>query len=192
MGVDCNILLPHEANVESVANIMGVVSGLVPTKIHFSGNLGNDFYVQVPGAVIETNTKSIAPNMLTIMLTAPDGKTLVDGETAHMAYYFFQSGINYDDDIHRYRYTGALLSVRSTAYWISVGKRLVDYFGGIIDYCDCDDTFINYRKPIKKVRCNPQDGEEYQQLHTNLLNMKPITELELMNNDEFAAYSRYK
>ncbi len=41
-----------------------------------------------------------------------------------------------------------MLLPRSTSFWLSVGKGLIDFFGGKMDYNDSDDIEINYSKPI--------------------------------------------
>ena len=52
------------------------------------------------------------------------------------------------------------MSPPSTAFWIAIGKGLVDFFGGKLDYNDCDEKDVDYRKPARK-DIHAEDGDEW-------------------------------
>ena len=78
---------------------------------------------------------------------------------------------------------------RSTAFWLAVMHRVVDFFGGTIDYQDCDDIEVDYTVPAKSLQENsPSDGEEWYVFQNRILEIKPITEKEWRSYDSRAAY----
>ncbi len=84
---------------------------------------------------------------------------------------------------------GRLLMPPSTCWWIAVGRRLVDFFGGALDYNDCDDKDINFRRPKKSRKMNaPEDGKPWYAFQERMLIVKPITEKEIQAMVKHAAY----
>jgi len=68
---------------------------------------------------------------------------------------------------------------------------LVDFFGGRMDYQDCDDSYEDYTKWPKSSRHNrPQDGKPWQNFQKRMEAVKPLTKEELETFDCFAAYKR--
>src|SRR5581483_9606267 len=131
MSVDCHITLPDNVRVDNVADVIGIAAGLKPVW-EYSDN-GKHKWVKVRG--VEARSSGVVPGMALISIRST-GHLLVDGEDQHSGYYHFEAC-----------HDGRLLSVTSTAFWIAVGHRLVDFFGGSIDYQDCDDVEVNYCQP---------------------------------------------
>jgi hypothetical protein len=81
----------------------------------------------------------------------------------HQGNYFFE-----DDSNMR------LLTGGSNKFWIEVGKRLIDFFGGYIDYNDCDDIKKDFEKEKPRLKNNPNDGEEWNDFEKEKYNIKPL------------------
>jgi hypothetical protein len=114
--------------------------------------------------------------MVTIGITNPD---MIDGEEYHHLSYHFETDCG----------KGRLLNVRSRAIWLAVGNRLIDFFGGSIDYQDCDEIDVDVKKPWKGVALNcPSDGKEWYAFQQRILDIKPITVKEWRGYDAAAAY----
>jgi hypothetical protein len=72
---------------------------------------------------------------------------------------------------------------------MAIMHRLVDFFGGILDYNDCDDIDNNYEVEAKSWEDNrPSDGEAWYRLQNRILDLKPITEEEWRSYDKVAYY----
>ena len=180
MGTDCKIYLPSNVQVDYVASAIGVLSGLKPKKKYFDKQ-HDGWAVDVPGVGVENTTTSVS--MVNIMISHPNmSMPLVDGEYSHHVRYFFE-GTDPDGKPCR------TLMPRSTAYWISIGRGLLKLFGGKIDYNDCDDIEINEKLPPWK-HSSAEDGEPWYALQNRILNIKPLTEKDLIDNDKHAAYPR--
>lgn len=167
MGVDTRILLPADVRVGDVAKVAGAPAGLKPKKMPLGGV---SYGVQVIGSKVEPTT---VPEMVAINLNG----CLVDGEQVHQCYYHFEN----NDGMR-------LLMPRSTAFWICVGRGLVDFFGGLVDYCDCDTENINYERKKPRQRNNPDDGKPWHDFQDEILAVKPITKAQLKKARQWASY----
>jgi len=168
MGVNSNIYLPNDVRVRDVADVIGILAGLKPYKRHFGG--GSDGWsCGVDGVEIKTTT---SPEMVEIIIRGD----LVDGETVHFVHYFFENG--------NYRF----LYPKATPFWIAIGKRLCKFFGGKIDYADCDAGGINatWKKP-RKSNC-PEDGRVWYNFEQAKLDLKPITKKDIIEANKWAGY----
>jgi hypothetical protein len=154
--------------VKDVATVLGAAAGLPVVKRQFTG--GRDGWAaEVEGVTVETTS---VPHMLHLDFKAPQGQTLVDG----MAWHYCSFHYEYE------RSDGRLLMPRSNAFWVAIGKRLVDFFGGTVDYNDCDDVEVDYQRPKKSRKLNaPTSGAEWTAFQERLLAVKPLSAKELEN-----------
>jgi hypothetical protein len=166
MGVDCRIILPADVRVRDVAKVAGILAGLKASKLNLTGG---SYGVQVEGAEAKT---TCVVEMAEITLV---GK-LVDGERGHVGYYHYEMK------------EGRLLNPRSSAFWICVGRGLVDFFGGTVDYCDCDTVEVDYKARRKFKDNSPEDGQPWHDFQDAMLAVKPITKAQLNKAREWAAY----
>lgn len=171
MGVDSRITLPGNVRVQDVADIIGILGGLEPKKRYFDDK---SFHVTVPGVKI---TPTHAPYVVEIQLTSEDGVYLIDGEYYHSVLYFFE-----------HQGTDKLMNPPSTAFWISIGRRLVDFFGGKIDYNDCDNVKNDYSVPYKSDKENQQSSTDYHEFQERIISISPLTEEDLDEAEKLAAY----
>ena len=172
MGVDCHIYLPPNVCVDNVARVLGVLAGL-PTRVKTFGDRPGDWTADIPGVRVQSTA---VPTMMRIVLWGP----LVDGTDGHSVYYHLETcgteGLR-------------MLHPRSTAFWIAAGIRLVEFFGGHVDFNDCDDAERDFERPHKTWRENsPQDGAEWTDFQNRVMALTPLTEGELRDADQHAAY----
>jgi hypothetical protein len=173
MGVDVKINLPDNVRIKDVAYLIGIASGIKP-EWEVTSHDPDHSWLRVPGVEVK-QTSSVEMAEISIRST---GHVLVDGEDIHYLFYHFESSRG-----------GRSLGPRSTAYWIAIAHRLVDFFGGTIDYQDCDNVEVDYKRPRKASRYNcPEDGDDYWNFYKRLSEVKPITEEEMQHFDKFAAY----
>lgn len=176
MGVDTKMYLPPQVRLEDVAQFMGILSGLP----HAS-----DPYLRVQGVQWRaSNPVAAYAPMLTLHFDAPDGQTLVDGERGHCAYYHGVS--RGSDEDHGAPLGYHKFTLRSTAYWIAVARRTVAFFGGIVDYNDCDDTDVDYKVSARPAA--PSDGAPWDAHQARLASEQALTVEDLIWADRFATY----
>jgi hypothetical protein len=172
MGVDMRVRLPNNVRVRNVAEVMGAYAGCTPVKSFFRGDSKGGWHASVPGAKVTTTS---LPEMAQITIDCP----MVDGQTSHFCFYHFEPESG----------SGRLMLPRSTAFWIALMTKVVDFFGGELDYNDSDDSECDYSVPEKTVDENsPQDGEAWYNFQNRVLNIKPLTKEEWEAADKHAAY----
>ncbi len=156
MGVDCRIMLPGNVRIRDVMTVIGVAVGFQPIKIELQGG---SYSIDVPkGSVVAEST--FTPDMVMIKF---DGR--------HVNWFFEVDSFN-----------GRLLYPKSTPFWCLVGHRLVDFFGGSVDYNDCDLSEKDYKRRNKSDKLNrPTDGDEWHSLQDRMAAVRPITLAELEN-----------
>lgn len=172
MGVDVKITLAPGARLRDVADVAGIAAGLPGERRRLTSAPGA-WYLNVPGATVRGF--DIVPGMAEITLTGP----MVDGQTNHSATYHFEW-----DGGEVAGCTGIIS--RSNPLWIAVGRRLVDFFGGTIDYDDCDGVDIDYAAPIAYRLA--EDGEPWQAFQQAMSEVEPITADEMAEALTHAAY----
>jgi hypothetical protein len=174
MGVNSNIYLPGDVRVRDVGKVIGVLAGFKKRKIklrHLSND--NSWYVDVEDVQIITHEN--VPSMCTIRLK---GDIMIDGEDCHHTTYHFESD----------RGTDRFLYPIASPFWIAIGKRLCKFFGGKIDYADCDKGGINATWKSPRKNNSPDDGRPWQKFQEEIFNLEPITMKELKWANKWAAY----
>ena len=78
---------------------------------------------------------------------------------------------------------------RSTPWWLAAGKALVDFFGGELDYNDCDSSDSDYAVPAKGDSMNrPSDGKPWHRLQDRILALQPLSADDILSARQDAAY----
>jgi hypothetical protein len=151
MGVDCNIWLPSRVRIRDVADVIGILAGLKPEK-HLLQAGGEDglWAVRVPGVTYEGITTMPECARITID---------VQGEKHWTLYHFEPSNGE------------RLLMPSSTPFWLAIGSGLVKFFGGRLQYQDCDDK-IDEEYSVD-YDTNPEDGEPWQAFQARMFNLQP-------------------
>ncbi len=168
MGMDCKIYLPHNIRVDDVASVIGACLGCPKSKQSLSTN---SWVARVNGASV---LPSAMPELCIIRIT----NGTVDDQSNWTFHYHFEC--------HR---LGRLIMPRSFAVNIALGKRLVNFFGGILDYNDYDDSDVDYEVKCKDDKTNrPEDGEQWDDLQRRIFDTPPLTEKEILDCVELSAY----
>jgi hypothetical protein len=151
MGVDCKIELSADARVFDVAIVMGQLAGLP---------LSEKPYVDVTGVQVQPASLGCA----NILLSGE----MVDGEKNHHVLYHFEGP----------RGTRLLLPP-STPFWCAVADGLIEFFGGRVDYDDCDEVKWDREVPHPEWPNDPVSEDEndnrlYEEYQRRLRSVKPI------------------
>jgi len=178
MGVDCNIHLPANVRVRDVADIIGILAGKKTTVKTMNGG---GLSVDVEGVKVEPTS---IPEMVQITVKGPFSK---DAQAARgdneglFCYYHFES-----ED----KYVGWRdLNPRSTPFWCAVARSLVDFFGGEVDYNDCDTTRVDYRRSPRTnlVNC-PSNNPEWDRFQKRMAAARPLAAEDFKRADKVSAY----
>lgn len=170
MGVNAIIMMPADTRIKDVADVIGILAGLPARKEMLDSTA---YACQVSGVKVK-------PSSMAEMATIEIHGNLIDGETNHYTTWHWEPDCG----------TGErLIYPRSNPFWIAVGIRLVDFFGGSIVYNDCGDMVPNYSKK-QAMTNNPTNGEPWQKFQDAKLAVKPLTQDELETANGFAAYKK--
>lgn len=168
MGVDTSILLPNNVRVRDVADVIGILVGKKAEKQYFNTS-GSGWATHVEGVKVKPSS---IPECADINIEGPFSDDVIpyrNGQVGLYVLYHFEP-----------EYDGRLLYPRMSNFWVAVGKRLVQFFGGQVDYNDCDAVEINFRRRPKSRKMNaPSDGSSWYDFQERLLKLKPLTRDEL-------------
>ena len=170
MGVNCMIYLPSDVRLHDLTKAMGVAAGFEKSK----RPCGKSFYVEVKG--VKTSVMDVLPMCPNIIF---EGMT-IDGESGH--YVMFHGECSYGHGQWK------LLMPRSTPFWIAMGKKLIETFGGKMDCNDCDEKKINFSLPKPRKYNDPEDDEPWEKLQQAIWDITPITQKDLIAARKYAAY----
>lgn len=169
MGVDCKLTLPAKVRIDDVATVLAILTGVEPVKKQLTPKPSDGWYTKVEG--IRYNCHNDMPGLATIEWR--DGT----GKIRHKLYHFeFEQG-----------YRGIMC--RSYAEWICIARHMVVFFGGSVDYQDCDEIDADYTLSTPSY-ISAEDGKPWQDFQEAMFNCKPITPEEIEACEQYAAYKK--
>jgi hypothetical protein len=182
MGVDAYIYLPKDVRVHDVAKVAGILAGIKPEWEHSDSM--HSFNDAKWAEVHKADAKGIEclPSCADIRFEAKKGELLVDGEFSHFCMFHYEISGRYSNYV--------LLSPRSTAFWIGIGIGLCKFFGGAMDFNDCDSGGINRRFPRQRKNNSPEDGKSWNDFQKAIMNVKALSKKDLEKAEKLASYKK--
>lgn len=172
MGVDCLITVPAWARIDDVATVIGAAAGCKMTLDDIGDRCVS---AKAHGARVSTCGANGLEACAYIDWLTDQG----DHRQGHVMYHF-----EWENDRG-----GHGLMPRATPFWVAVGHRLVDFFGGSIVYSDCGDCKWDYAQPWKPIaEIAPSDGKPWTAFQKQLAALKPLTAEEVAAFASVAAY----
>jgi len=154
------IYFPADVRIKDVMAVIGILCGCEKTKVHLDGRDG--WFTRVGDSPNVSVSNTPTPDYVTIC-TGPS----INGERFRGG-YFFES-----------RNSGRELHCDRDPFCHIVGIRLIQFFGGQIDFDDCDGCDCDYECPKPRKKNNPSGGESWQAFQKDLMNLLPIREEDL-------------
>lgn len=162
MGVNTLIYLKPSMSTREICDVIGILKGAKKTKSSLTDTVD---YIKVEHSQVKPSCVAECCEL-----------HLENG------YYL----LHYEPD-----YTpieGArLIMPRSQSEEIAIGKRLVDIFGGYVVYQDTDDRKADYIGYPERVYLLNRD-KEFDEWQNFLENLKPLTQKEIKDCEQYAAY----
>ena len=169
MGCDCNIYLQGDALSHDVMSVLGIILGFEKTQESFNHSSKFDHVVvkDVAYGYSDGNNHKIfakagfsTPQYFTIeILNNP-----LDKEWHMLSCHF--------------EYKHLLLSGGSSNFWKTVGTELVKFFGGYIDYNDCDTYDMDFSALCPRIEGNRHENDpEFHLFQEELWKLQPIKKL---------------
>ena len=165
MGVDCKISLPQEARVSNVAEVIGILLGKKVTLNTPANSSQKYTSADVEGVKVTSAVGVVSCANIDIENT--------DQGSRHFLYHFEWTRGTSEDGEHNMGH-GRGLMPKSTARNIAMGIGLVKFFGGQVDFNDCDDIDCNFKRPKQRdiTACNRKAWENFQK---RIARLKPLT-----------------
>jgi len=171
MGVDCNILLPNDVRVRDVARAIGILMGGEAIRQPFHPP-SDGYSILVPGVQVKPSSM---PECAEIRINFK----AQDAVEHYVLFHFEVSGTK----------GKRLLSPPSTPLWCAVGTALVKFFGGHVDYNDCDDEATGPQKTVFPLHRNdPSDDPEWTAFQERLMNLGPLTAKDMKAHRKVASW----
>lgn len=170
MGVDAIVHLPVDVRVKDVALVLAALTGHKIEKYTYNEHGHSGYWAECEEVKIETTS---FPDMAEIIL--PHTNDLQS--EGHFTSYHFES-----------KDGTKTLYPRSTPYWLAVCKKLVIFFGGTMDYQDCDDGEVDFKARKPRKSNSPENDKPWSDFHDAILALTPVTVEDVEAMRPFAAY----
>lgn len=153
MSNSTHIKLPHNVRIRDVASVIGRLLGCEAERAPLSG--GESWYADVTGVSAVVTAGSAGCAWIEVLRPSASARSYL---------YHFEAPC------------GRLLMPTACAEAIALGKGLVDFFGGSVDFNDCDSAEDDYVQPAKTDAENrPEDGAEWRSLQERIMAVRPMT-----------------
>lgn len=159
MGIDTRILLPTNVRIHDVATVIAKLVGIPVTKEILDKH---SYHAKIAPETDNRGLKVVTSSVPSMLMIQWWGGSEVRPQ-GNM-FYHYESGYDY--------FMGVLHGDDGA---IAIGKGLVDFFGGIVDFNDCDNEDHDYSMPTKSRKMNaPEDGPEWHNFQDRILALEPL------------------
>lgn len=170
MGADCDVQLPERVRLRDVADVLAALAGLPMERMAIGDECS--WAAHVPG--VSYITHDDVPELVYITFSDPGVK-----ETRMISFH-------YENDAHEP--PGRQVSFKSTARNIALAVGLVNFFGGTVDFNDCDDsTKIDYVARIPDI-IRASDDPVWTLFQERKMAVKPVTTYDISRYKSVAGY----
>lgn len=184
MGVDAKVYLPPNTRLDTVNDVICRLLD-APMEKWFLGDSHPGAWAAHPKKnVVKQRSYSNIPGMAGVTITKID-YTLYGQKCMGFSYHFEFGGPR------RGKNNGGSRGIMMRAYAVNIAifKRLADFFGGTVDYCDCDSKENDYVVPHRTDSENcPEDGKPWQALQQRIWDVQKLTQAEIDACEKFASY----
>jgi hypothetical protein len=140
MGVDSKICLPGNVRLNTVCDVVSVLLAAPVSKTPLKGSNEGAWYARPGDGVVKFQVYKQVPCMTSVTIDDIDPRI-----TGNKAY-----GFGYHFEFDKGSCRGIIQ--RAWACNIVLFKRLADFFGGIVDYNDCDNVEEELQSQVQERR----------------------------------------
>ena len=165
MAVNTHIFLPSDVRSLDVAKAVAILAGLPPSSAEHGLTVkGLELPPLGPGAAVE------------FILKGP----MIDGATEHRFCLHYESSTHPGHD--------RVICILSTAFWVAIGRRLTQLFGGVLQFTDCGGTEPEESK--LRLWLYPREGDDADclELASRIFKLKPLTIEEINSAADYSYY----
>jgi hypothetical protein len=174
MGVDTDLYLPPYVTVRDVGKVVGILLGCSSEIKTFSS--GNGIHCVVEGVKVKGFDSDYG--------LAECASIVIDGDQPREMMYHFEFSTP-NDRLHNKGWHGIIL--RSYSPNIALFVAVIKFFGGAVDFNDCDETNIDFEvAPEDSIwghDWSSTDNEEWNELQHKMNALRPLSK------DDLRAYA---
>lgn len=166
MGTDCALTLPSHAQVRDVAKVMGILLGRPSHRHEYRNGSQSGWWAEVDGVMVKP---SGVTGLADISI---EGETICcpDGQNGRFFLYHFEWGNKGK--------RGTM--PRCTPVNIAMCVGLADFFGGKVDFNDCDSIEVDYHVRVREAlwphKNTPSDDPGWHQFQQAILDVQPLAQ----------------
>jgi len=179
MGIDCTFTIPAPAQLRDVADVLAALLGC-PVERRPLGD--GSTYAHVAGVTFQQYGTPDGDPDRPVVAYAPSLPSCVsieiatpDGPRSFLYHYEWDAMGNRG------------IMPRATAANIALCVAACDFFGGSVDFNDCDDVGEDYRQPVRE-DIHASDGQPWQAFQDRKLAVQPLTPSDIARFSPVAAY----
>lgn len=172
MGCDCHIELPANVRISDVQSVLGALLGF-PKEVRVF-NKNKDWYTYVNGV------KEKSTSHPSLWMLSWDDAPGIKNKGSIFFHFEYKAG------------TARLLAFSSTDENLAIACALVDFFGGNVDFNDCDDVTYDYHKTKGSNKRNcPSDGKPWVTFQKRIMKIEPLKETDVNRYKGKSVYGRF-
>ena len=175
MSISCDIYLPNDVRFDDVCDVIGILIG-------HEKHEGNLFSAGISYCHVDNVKKRIGaerqepkdrPNIWVRGIDIP-GYIIIMIKNNPIDHVYHWGNFHYETENNM-----RLISGNSCAFWHQVGKGLVEFFGGYVDYNDCDNIEKDFESEGMREVNNPVDDDDWDLFQTDLFELLSLEERKL-------------
>jgi len=183
MGVDCKVVLPNEARLRDVSQVIALLLGKEGSLEPLGGGRDNSVALRVKGV----RTEAIPDMPECVHIRIDDAIAGEAGETRgdRRILYHFEFGTQSEGG--RYTVSGRGIMPSSTPLNVALCVELAKFFGGRVDFNDCDNEEADFEAPTP-LDVSANDGALWNSFQRRMAAVQPLTPEQIAEAYSHAAY----
>lgn len=178
MSVDCKLYLPVDVSARDLEEAIAILLGAKATYQKFNGH---DFYTTEVEGQPRAEACKYVEGVSNFKLPGKDIMPLRPSGFDPTFHYIARRG----------RTVYNLLKMSSSPTRVALAIRLAKFFGGIVDYNDCDENGkeLRFKRTLNVSMLADMDNEPFGRFQLALSKLQPLTKDEIRAAGKFAAWS---
>ena len=173
MSENCNIYLPNDVRFDDVCSVIGILLGHERNGVALDDEHSYCHVSDVSSRLVMENRKDKYRPNIWVRGTSIPGYIIIMIKDNPIDHEFHEGGFHYEASDNM-----RLISGGNNDFWHQVGKGLVEFFGGYVDYNDCDDIRWDFDSEGMREINNPENDLAWDLFQTDLFELLSLEERE--------------
>ena len=171
MSTSCNIYLPNDVRFNDVCSVIGILLGHKKNGVALDNECSFCHVYNVYSSIEFEEQDDECRANIWVRGTNMPGYIIIMIKDNPIDHEFHEGSFHYETSNNM-----RLISGGSNDFWHQVGKGLVEFFGGYVDYNDCDDIEKDFESNSMREINNPTHDLEWDLFQTDLFELLSLEE----------------